>query len=211
MPWKDLHQRINARISSLPVADRQRYEHVRDIIMRESAYADNVNVADDMRHNKLIAIASSNRMKQLTALHDAMSMLNHNGYSYEHMRRDIMQSTAIADDVNASRHDVKLATQERSHKLHVLELLENYTPQPAPQPSRQASNATRMNDVKQSRTTVNRSTEKAINVKTATTENLASMMNSIRKNMKKHLKTTADVGHANRDFFAGILRRKDEE
>lgn len=210
MPWKNVHQRINARISSLPVADRQRYEHVRDIIMRESAYAD--NVADDRRrHNKLIAIASSNRMKQLTALHDAMSMLNHNGYSYEHMRRDIMQSTAIADNVNASRHDVKLATEERSHKLYVLKLLENYTPQPAPQPSQQASNSPQMESVQPSRTTVNRPTEKAINVKTATTENLASMMNRIRKNMQKYLKTTADVGHANRDFFAGILRRKDAE
>lgn len=62
-----------------------------------------------------------------------------------------------------------------------------------------------------SRTTVNRPTEKAINVKTATTANLASMMNSIRKNLQRHLKTTADVGHASRDFFAGILRRKDAE
>lgn len=61
------------------------------------------------------------------------------------------------------------------------------------------------------RTTVNRPTEKAINVKTSTTENLASILNSIRKNMQKHLKTTADVGHASRDFFAGILRRKDAE
>lgn len=61
------------------------------------------------------------------------------------------------------------------------------------------------------RTTVNRPQEKSINVKTATTENLALMLNRIRKNMSKYLKTTADVGHANRDFFAGILRRKDDE
>ena len=66
-----------------------------------------------------------------------------------------------------------------------------------------------LKSVKQFRTTVNRPTEKVINVKTATVENLASMMNNMRKNMKKRLKTTADVGHANRDFFAGILRRKD--
>lgn len=64
---------------------------------------------------------------------------------------------------------------------------------------------------RQHRTMVNRPIERAINTKTATTENLASIINNIRKNFRKHLKTTADVGHASRDFFAGILRRKDEE
>ena len=203
MPWKNVLQRINAKLSSMPESERQRYERVRDDIMKESAYADNTPRETKGLHNIRIDEASSNRMKQLTVLHDVLSVSGQD--RYEHVRRNIMQSTAIADQgeirggFKSASHNQQVlkARADRSLSLKVLDLLEKYAPQ--------------NESVKPHMAILNRPTEKVINVKTATVEDLASMINNMRKNMKKHLKTTADVGHANRDFFAGILRRKDAE
>ena len=279
--WQDAHQRINAKLSSMPESERQRYERVRDDIMKGTAFADNTTVPErgirSSIHNAQLEQASRKRMKQLTVLHNVLSMPEQDRHNYDNVRRNIISETVLADQYEiqeglkaAGRNKNIIEHKEyRSYQLEALDLLKTQAPKPVEQPTQQQSSqkdwddsykrikdaldsspdsvhriavkkafkdiknetsldkqTSRMKEilespdframvnfslksVKQFRTTVNRPTEKVINVKTATVENLASMMNNMRKNMKKRLKTTADVGHANRDFFAGILRRKD--
>lgn len=201
MPWKDAHQRINSSISSS--SDSQHKEAVKlvlNTIMKETADSD---------------IVLSTEQRYSNPVYRPQGGLLRSGRLYTAILANGVATTREREQQIRQSYNIRKSRLEALLDSSDFRAMVNFSnrnaaaPQPAPQPTKQASNAPQMEAVQPSRTTVNRPTEKVINVKTATVENLASMMNNMRKNMQKRLKTTADVGHANRDFFAGILRRKD--